>query len=96
MKRKGLYRDKKYIPKPWDIIFCANDGRHIDHCSIVKEVNDNEIISIDGNSLDPSGIFPKGCGGAVSIRHRKFDSPVIIGYAATNIILNDNKNPSEK
>ncbi len=83
MRRKGLWRDKGYTPVAGDIIFLANDGKHIDHCGIVTESDGETVTSIDGNTVDPSGFFTEEQGGAVALRDRLLTDVRIIGYGAT-------------
>ena len=86
MKRRKLWRGTEYIPRKWDIVFCANDGSCIDHCGIVESCDGHTVTSIDGNAADPSGVLPKDRGGCVARRQRPADSPVIRGYAQTGTI----------
>lgn len=89
MKRKGLWRGKDYIPQEYDLIFCSNAGtKRVDHCGIVERCDGETVVSIDGNTEDPSGNFPPQDGGAVARRTRKRHDPKIVGYAAIgNLIL---------
>ena len=90
LKRRGLWRDASYYPRPGDIIFCSNKkNKKPTHCGIVEQVKDDIIISIDGNTVDPSGYFQETEGGAVARRSRKFDSPIIIGYGAIGQFLKE-------
>lgn len=83
MKRQGYWRNRDYIPVPGDLIFCSNTRtRRVDHCGIVEEVRGKQIISIDGNTVDPSGVFAPQDGGAVARRIRDADDPIIVGYGA--------------
>ena len=83
MQRKGLWRNKDYIPKFGDIIFCSNKRtKHVDHVGIVEYIDNDMVISIDGNTIDPSGIFDKSDGGAVAFRKRKLNDTIIVGYGA--------------
>lgn len=83
MRRRGLWRGPDYVPRPGDIIFCSNaaTGR-IGHCGIVEAVNGPVVVSIDGNTVDPSGRFKPEEGGAVARRAREMTDPVIAGYGA--------------
>lgn len=83
MRRKGLWRDKDYTPVAGDVIFLANDGKHIDHCGIVAGTDGESVTSIDGNTVDPSGFFTEEQGGAVALRDRLLTDVRIIGYGAT-------------
>lgn len=84
MKRKGLLRDKLYIPQPGDLVFLTNDGKTIGHVGIVADLVEDTVISIEGNTTDPSGHFDKKVGGAVAIRERPHDDSAILCYAAIN------------
>lgn len=83
MKRQGRWREREYTPNAGDIIFCTNtpDGM-IGHCGIVETVINDTVVTIDGNTVDPSGVFDREQGGAVARRERCKDDPVIVGYAA--------------
>lgn len=82
MKQKGRWRNKDYTPKPGDIIFCSNtQDALIGHCGIVIDVTDDIVVTIEGNTVDPSGTFGKDQGGAVAQRERSKDDPAIVGYA---------------
>jgi hypothetical protein len=82
MKRKGLWRSKDYTPKPGDLIFLANNGKRIDHCGIVESCDGSTVTSIEGNAVDPSGVFRPEQGGAVARRTRALTDPRLVGYAA--------------
>ena len=83
MKRKGLWRGREYRPRPGDIIFCSNKRtRRVDHVSIVARTDGDTVVSVDGNTVDPSGTFEPSQGGAVALRTRKRNDPVIVGYGA--------------
>lgn len=88
MRRKGFWRGRDYRPRGGDLIFCANacDGR-VDHCGIVESCDGETVTSIDGNSVDPSGVFSPEQGGAVAIRMRALTDPRIVGFAAIGKIL---------
>lgn len=81
-KLKKLWRSNNYTPMPGDIIFLSplNNGI-IGHCGIVVSTTKDSVISIDGNTVDPSGHFDPKDGGAVAIRTRKLQDSVIVGYA---------------
>lgn len=83
MRRKGFWRGKDYIPSPGDVVFLSpnRDGK-IGHCGIVESVEDGIVVSIDGNTVDPSGHFSPKDGGAVARRERRFEDEIIIGYGA--------------
>ena len=57
-----------------------SDGR-IGHVGIVAETKDGYVLSIDGNTVDPTGCFPEDYGGAVDYRARRLDDARIMGYA---------------
>lgn len=81
MKRRKMWRGKDYLPKPGDLIFLANDGKRIDHCGIVESCEGETVTSIEGNAVDPSGVFRPEQGGAVARRERRRDDFKIVGYA---------------
>lgn len=83
MKHRGRFKDNTYIPREGDIIFLANDGLKIDHCGIVARVDGDNVICIDGNTVDPIGHFEPKQGGAVAYRTRKIDDIRIKGYGVT-------------
>lgn len=85
MKRKGLWRGTDYAPVRGDIIFLANDGKHLDHCGIVAEVDGESVTSIDGNTVDDSGVFAETEGGAVALRERALTDKRIIGYGTIGV-----------
>ena len=88
MRKKGLLRNKDYLPKNGDIIFCSNNcTSRVDHCGIVEACDGKTVTSIDGNTIDPSGVFPPGRGGAVARRTRKLTDPRIVGYAAISEMI---------
>lgn len=83
MKLSGRWRGRDYTPKPWDIVFCSDRSDHrLTHCGIVERLEDRTVISIEGNTVDPSGVFQPEQGGAVARRCRETDDVRIIGYAA--------------
>lgn len=83
MKRKGWLRGKDYIPKANDLIFLHNGSGEISHVGIVENVEGDTVITIEGNTVDPSGHFPEKQGGAVARRSRKLTDEKIICYAET-------------
>lgn len=84
MKRRGWLRETNdYSPQPGDLVFLHNGDYRISHCGIVVEIKDDELISIEGNTTDPSGNFDPDQGGAVAIRIRKLTDPAILKYATT-------------
>lgn len=84
MRHKGLWRDAAtYLPRPGDLCFCSNAGTdRVDHVGIVERVDGSTVTTIDGNSVDPTGVFRPEEGGAVSRRTRQLNDPVIVGYGA--------------
>ena len=76
LKRKGKLSD---TPKEGCIVFLANKDK-VDHVGIVVGVEEGRIITVEGNTTDPSGIFAEHEGGAVAQRVRKIDDPKIICY----------------
>lgn len=80
LRRKGRWRDKGYVPREGDLVFCTNDGRRIQHVGIALDCDGETVTSIDGNTVDDTGHFAPHEGGAVAKRTRSLDSPVIVGY----------------
>lgn len=76
LKRKGKITN---APKAGNIIFCTN-GDRIDHCGIVVCVEEDRVITVEGNTTDPSGVFEKHEGGAVAQRVRLLTDPAIVCY----------------
>ena len=81
MKRKGWLKGRDYLPKANDLIFLHNGDGEVSHVGIVKTVDGDTVISIEGNTTDPSGRLPESRGGAVAIRNRKLNDPAIVVYA---------------
>lgn len=80
-KKNGIFQGPDYVPKCGDIIFIDGDGKgKVSHCALVESVSDGKVTSIDGNTIDLSGHFPKEYGGAVARRVRDQNDPRIIGY----------------
>ena len=79
-KARGLWRGRDYDPREGDLVFVRTPW-FVHHVGIVLEVDDETIISIDGNTSDPSGIFRPGEGGAVALRIRSRKGRQIAGYA---------------
>ncbi|MCD8150285.1 MAG: CHAP domain-containing protein [Clostridiales bacterium] len=79
MRRHGRWREPDYIPSSGDLIFLAPDGQ-ISHAGIVEAVKSGQIISIDGNTVDPQGQIPAERGGAVAHRERPIGDSWIAGY----------------
>jgi hypothetical protein len=81
MKRKGRLMGRDYTPKANDLIFLHNGDGQISHVGIVEKVEGNTVITIEGNTVDPSGYFPESSGGAVARRKRKLTDAAIVNYA---------------
>ena len=76
-KDRGLWKDKSenYIPKEGDIIFFDwEDDGSVDHVGIVIKVKNNEVYTVEGNSIDDK------CRQLVY----NIDSNVIFGYGVPN------------
>ena len=83
MALRGRWRGRRYKPKYGDLVFCRNKPKgRIEHCGIVLGTDGEDVISIDGNTVDPSGTFRPKQGGAVALRTRNKADPVIVGYGA--------------
>lgn len=80
LKRAGRLMDKTYIPNSGDLIFLHNGNGNVSHCGIVDRVEKEMVISIEGNTNDPSGHFPLGQGGAVAICRRSLFDNAILFY----------------
>ena len=76
-KRRGKLTRQ---PNEGDIIFLTNGSVEVNHCGIVVCVEDDRIITIEGNTTDPTGVFEKHEGGAVAQRVRRITDPAIICY----------------
>lgn len=76
-KRRGKLTNE---PKEGDIIFLTNGSGKVEHCGIVVCVEDRRVITIEGNTTDPAGIFEKHEGGAVAQQVRDLTDPAIICY----------------
>ena len=85
LKRHHAIRDTDYRPQCGDLIFLTNDGRRIGHVGIVVDTTDTEVVSVEGNTVDPSGVFLPKDGGAVAIWHRSFADQKIVCYAHLNV-----------
>lgn len=81
MRRKGMLRGTEDVPCAGDLVFLAG----VAHCGIVLKADEREVISVEGNTVDASGVFSSADGGAVAIRRRRRDDPIIDGYAAVKI-----------
>lgn len=81
-KRRGLLRA---VPKPGDVVFLTNGSGRVEHCGIVVAVDGDEVITVEGNTVDPSGIFQKHEGGAVAQRVRKWYDPAIVCYGGIEL-----------
>lgn len=83
LRRKRLWRERDYAPRCGDIIFCSNKRtQRVDHCGIVVVCDGDTVVSVDGNTQDPSGHFEPWQGGAVARRIRELNDLVIVGYGA--------------
>ena len=83
MKRRRFWRGRNYRPQPGDLIFCSNArSNRVDHVGIVESLDGETVSSIEGNTVDPTGVFAPEQGGAVARRIRRLDDPIIVGYAA--------------
>lgn len=80
LKRKGRLMGRDYVPRGGDIIFLHNGDGRISHCGIVEKVEGDRVISIEGNTVDPTGHFPRELGGAVALRCRKLTDAAIVNY----------------
>jgi len=79
---RGRWRKRGYTPRYGDLIFLRNGPSGlIEHCGIVEDADGEYVASIDGNTVDPSGVFRPEQGGAVARRVRRRDDPKIVGYA---------------
>ena len=88
LQRRGFFRDRDYWPIADDIILMSNTRtRLIDHCGVVRGVDKDLIITIEGNTIDPSGRIPPNLGGAVAKHYRRHDDLVIVGYGAIGHFL---------
>lgn len=83
-RRQGRLMGRDYSPKPGDIIFCHNGDGRIGHCGIVESVVGQTVITIEGNTLDPTGTFPPKRGGAVAVRERNVNHAAIVAYGRMN------------
>jgi hypothetical protein len=81
LRKKKRLRDGSYRPKAGDIIFLSNfQNQVIGHVGIVTGTDEKMVYSVEGNTIDPSGVFRREDGGAVAIRGRKFCDPAIVCY----------------
>lgn len=76
-----LHRRLKHTDKPTVgcVVFLTN-GRRVDHCGIVVSVDGNTVTTVEGNTIDPTGVFLEHEGGAVAQRVRLLTDPAIICY----------------
>lgn len=81
MKRRGRLRPRGYIPSSCDIAFYHNGDGRISHCGIVIAVDGENVTTIEGNTVDPSGVFDKDSGGAVAKRVRNFMDESLVCWA---------------
>jgi hypothetical protein len=81
LRKKGRIHGKNWLPRPGDIIFLSNFGNgKIGHVGIVVRTDEKMVYSVEGNTVDPSGVFRREDGGAVALRERVFDDPAIVCY----------------
>ena len=81
LRRRKMLRDKTYRPKAGDIIFLSNfNNEEIGHVGIVVDTDEKMVYSVEGNTIDPSGVFEREDGGAVALRGREFSNPAIVCY----------------
>lgn len=81
LRRRKLLRDRSYRPKAGDIIFLSNfQNEVIGHVGIVVGTDEEMVYSVEGNTIDPSGVFIGDDGGAVALRGRDFHDPAIVCY----------------
>lgn len=80
MKRKKRLMGREYRPHPGDLIFLHNGDGRISHCGIVERVEGDTVVSVEGNTVDPTGTFPKDRGGAVAVRRRRLTDASIVSY----------------
>ena len=80
-RRKKRLRDRSYRPKAGDVIFLSNfQNEEIGHVGIVTGTDETMVYSVEGNTIDPSGVFEREDGGAVAMRGREFSDPAIVCY----------------
>ena len=80
-RRKKRLRDRNYRPRAGDIIFLSNfQNQEIGHVGIVVDRDERMVYSVEGNTIDPSGVFFREEGGAVALRGREFSDPAIVCY----------------
>ena len=80
-RRKKRLRDRSYRPRAGDIIFLSNfQNQEIGHVGIVVDRDERMVYSVEGNTIDPSGVFLREEGGAVALRGREFSDPAIVCY----------------
>ena len=87
MKQKGMWRGRDYVPVEGDLIFCANDGKRVDHVGIVESADRRTVVSIDGNSRGQDNGPDEWKGGIVARRIRSASDPMIRGYAAIGKLI---------
>jgi len=87
---RGRWRKRKYTPKRGDLIFTRNNKQEIiGHCGIVLSADKDTVVSIEGNTIDTSGVFLPEEGGAVAIRIRNRKDWHIVGYAKMGVNYGD-------
>lgn len=77
LRRKGKLTNE---PKAGDVIFLTNGSGNVEHCGIVVCVDSDSVITIEGNTVDPNGVFKEYEGGAVAQKVRKLTDSKIICY----------------
>ena len=81
MKRKRLWRDKSYRPRPGDLIFLSNTRTEtVDHCGIVEKCYGSTVFSIEGNTWKTSK--EESDVGTVARHVRDLSDTLIVGYAS--------------
>ena len=80
VKRRKLWADYLRDASVGDIVFLSNDGKHIDHCGIIVEIDGQNFVSIEGNARDDTGHFAPSDGGVVAMRKRHCCDAAIMGY----------------
>ena len=69
-------------PKAGDEIFFRSASYNYAHTGLVVEVTDSEVITVEGNTGNGSGVIPNG--GAVCKKAYKLDNGDIVGYGRPN------------
>lgn len=87
LRRRGLIRPKEYIPSMEDVMFLHNGDGRISHCAIVVGVEGDTVTTIEGNTVDPTGVFDKTAGGAVAKRERSLSDELIVCYGCVSTLI---------